>query len=60
MEHFIFRLMYIYLCLNLDYGGRSETMYRYVDAHCLLPLYMHPKTHTHARTRTNKDNYKPL
>ena len=24
-------------------------MFRYVDALCLLPLYMYPKTHTHMK-----------
>ena len=32
------------------YGGRSRMMFRYVDALCLLPLYMYPKTHI-ARAR---------
>ena len=27
-------------------------MFRYVDALCLLPLYMYPKTHTHTHTHT--------
>ena len=29
------------------YMGRSQRMFRYVGALCLLPLYMYPNTHTH-------------
>ena len=39
----------MYSCIYI-YGGRSQRLFRYVDALCLLPLYMYPKTHI-ARAR---------
>ena len=39
----------MYSCIQI-YGGRFRRMFRYVDALCLLPLTMYPKTHI-ARAR---------
>ena len=42
----------MYCCIQI-YGGRFRRMFRYVDALCLLPLTMYPKTHTHTHTHTH-------
>ena len=42
----------MYSCVFI-YGNRSQMMFRYVDALCMLPLYMYPKTHIHTHTHTH-------
>ena len=48
----------MYSCIYISiYGGRFEIMFRYVDALCLLPLYMYTKTHTHTHTHTHRHTH---